>query len=76
MNLLEKSYDELKNRGCQYCDLRHFMCGHEGKLGEPCDYFVLGRCFRCAYFLMNKGEPVEGICDDTNDFGGCINFKE
>lgn len=75
------SEEEARKRGCHYCDLRHFMCGYpnpcdeKGNLKE-CEHFVLGKCFRCAHRIANRGEFIEGVCDDVYDWGGCNNFKE
>lgn len=74
------TFEEAKKSGCRYCDLRHFMCGYPSPYDEngwkECPHFVLGKCFNCAVFIGNNGEPVEGICSDVYDFGGCENYKE
>lgn len=75
----ELTEDEAKDFGCTYCQWRHFSCDHHED-NQPfhfkCKWFTYGKCFSCAYQLANNMEPVEGICDDTHDFGGCPNYKE
>lgn len=74
------TYEEAKKMGCHYCDLRHSMCDYpppwDDNGRKECPHFILGKCFNCAVFKGNNGEPISGVCDDTYDYGGCINYKE
>jgi len=71
----DEAVAEARKYGCQYCNDRHFGCDYECGWNEECKGFKMGRCFKCAILLANKG-PIDNFCDDTFDWYGCDNYKE